>query len=408
MAGLSKRGTMYYAIYNVAGKERRRSLNTSSYQLAKERLRKLESTLACGGEEELPTKTRLRDIVEAYVIHMRNTKTANGAKVDTWYLRSIFGPICPALQMDKQKRGQKKSACKEPQQVLEVAYIEQLTASVISEFISNKVLRQGIAPKTANRYREILMRLVSWAISQRGVRMPGDRNPALKVERYREHAAQIRFLTLKQIDEQLEALEDNVQLQTMVAVYIYAGLRREEALWLTVDDIDLSAGKYGMIRVQAKTVAEESWQPKTKVNRVVPVSSTLRPCLERYKPKQVSGRWYFSTVQGERWNPDNFYHALQDANRKAGLQWSCLDFRHTFGSQLAMKGESLYKISTLMGNSPEICRRHYATLIPESMIESVEFSTPTMEPPLRPQLRLLPQFERRVDESSIKPKRRKS
>ena len=38
-----------------------------------------------------------------------------------------------------------------------------------------------------------------------------------------------------------------------------------------------------------------------------------------------------------------------------------------------MKGESLYKISALMGNSPEICQRHYAALIPETMVDSVEF-----------------------------------
>jgi hypothetical protein len=38
-----------------------------------------------------------------------------------------------------------------------------------------------------------------------------------------------------------------------------------------------------------------------------------------------------------------------------------------------MKGESLYKISNLLGNSPDICRRHYAALIPEAMIESDEF-----------------------------------
>ena len=56
-----------------------------------------------------------------------------------------------------------------------------------------------------------------------------------------------------------------------------------------------------------------------------------------------------------------------------GLKWSCLDYRHTFGSQLAMKGESLYKISMLLGNSPEICRKHYAALIPENMAGSVEF-----------------------------------
>jgi hypothetical protein len=52
---------------------------------------------------------------------------------------------------------------------------------------------------------------------------------------------------------------------------------------------------------------------------------------------------------------------------------SNLSFRHTFGSQLAMKGESLYKIATLMGNSPEICRRHYAALVPEAMSDTVEF-----------------------------------
>jgi len=40
-----------------------------------------------------------------------------------------------------------------------------------------------------------------------------------------------------------------------------------------------------------------------------------------------------------------------------------------------MKGESLYKISTLMGNSPEICRRHYATFMPEALIQSVEFGS---------------------------------
>jgi hypothetical protein len=40
---------------------------------------------------------------------------------------------------------------------------------------------------------------------------------------------------------------------------------------------------------------------------------------------------------------------------------------------MAMKGESLYKISTLMGNSPEIRRRHYAALSPETLAETAEF-----------------------------------
>jgi hypothetical protein len=62
-----------------------------------------------------------------------------------------------------------------------------------------------------------------------------------------------------------------------------------------------------------------------------------------------------------------------------------LDYRRTFGSQLAMKGKSLYKISKLIGNSPEICRRHYAALLPDAMHSTVEFpdgaSRPNRLPP---------------------------
>ena len=177
MAGLVKRNKTYYAVYRVAGQERRRSLETGSYQIAKERLRRIESSLAQGGGDELPTRTRIDQIVEAYVLHIRSTKAPNGVKVDTWYLRSIFSTICPALEKDKQGRGTKKRESKQVS-LIAVTYIEQLTTALISEFISDKALRRGIAPKTANRYREILMRLISWAMSQRGVHMPGDKNPS--------------------------------------------------------------------------------------------------------------------------------------------------------------------------------------------------------------------------------------
>ena len=60
-----------------------------------------------------------------------------------------------------------------------------------------------------------------------------------------------------------------------------------------------------------------------------------------------------------------------------------MDFRHTFGSYLAMKGDSLYTIRELMGNSPEICRRHYAALIPEQMRDTVEFDRRVPTPDLR-------------------------
>jgi hypothetical protein len=48
--------------------------------------------------------------------------------------------------------------------------------------------------------------MFNWAMTQHGVRMPADRNPAATVKRYKEAAPEITFLSLAQIDEQLEAL----------------------------------------------------------------------------------------------------------------------------------------------------------------------------------------------------------
>lgn len=101
--------------------------------------------------------------------------------------------------------------------------LEVVRTAAITSFISAQVARRGLAPKTANRYREILMRLYNWAMEQKNVRMPNDKHPASKVERYKEPAPEIRFLTMKHIDEQLDVLAHQMKFQAMTATLIYAG-----------------------------------------------------------------------------------------------------------------------------------------------------------------------------------------
>ena len=383
MASLIKRKKFYHIQYCVGGKAKRKSLNTTSLQVAREKLRQFESAQANGIDNPLPSKTPLADIVTKYVNYIRTHKTPKSAQTDIYYLREMFGAICdaititsrtPSLKMKRKppKPGQDR---RHKEHVIEASYLEQITTGDIVECIQAKVRSRGLAPKTANRYREIMTRLFNWATKQCNVKMPGGVNPAAAVERYKIKEGRISFLTMPQIIEQLNALEDERLLQTMVAVYIYAGLRREEALWLQREDIDLKAGRFGMIRIRAKAVGSESWHPKTGKARAIPISSTLRAYLDRYTPQLSQGGYYFPSPKGKRFDPDNFSRQLRAAQKKARLSWSCLDYRHTFGSQLAQKGESLYKISALMGNSPEICRRHYAALIPEALGDCVEFET---------------------------------
>ena len=381
MASLKKRNGQYYAQWYEGTRQRRASLRTDSLQIAKARLRKVEARLEQGDENPLPTRTAIGTVLGAYVRHVRTHKTGKSAQTDIAYLRQAFGECCPELanssrRTDDPAAQQARKGRRRTPGVIDAACFEAITTQQVSEFLERMVRDRAWAPKTANRYREVLCRLFNWAIEENRVRMPGDRNPVAKVRRYRERAPEIRYLTLPQIDEQLHALRDRPQLRVMVATLIYAGLRREELLWLRVADFARSTPQApnGLLRIQAKTVGGESWQPKTRTNRAVPVSRDLQRILEDWHPKKSEHGWLFPSPHGTRWDPDNFSADLREANRSAGLVWGCLDYRHTFGSQLAQRGVSLFQIATLMGNSPAICQRHYATLSPASMVSLVDFS----------------------------------
>jgi len=365
MASLKKRGDTYYVQYYLGGKVKRQSLQTDSLQIAKEKVRKFESAQFRGDDLPFPTRTPIGEVVADYVKHLQNVKTPRGVRSDLFYLRTMFGPVCEALKAVR--------PLAQPLPAIETNAFEEISTRQVADFLTRAVREREYAPKTANRYREVIMRLFNWAAKHRGIRLPNDRNPIQRVERYKDKARTIRFLTLEQIDQQMEVLADHSQLRAMVAVFIYAGLRREEAVWLMRNDIDFESGANGVIHVRAKTLNGEYWQPKTKLNRVVPISRNLRAYLDQYEPRIVPGHWYFPSPEGKRWDADNFSQDHRRAQESHKLLWNCLDYRHTFGSQLAMKGESLYKIATLMGNSPEIVRQHYAALAPESLTGSVEF-----------------------------------
>ncbi len=381
MAFLFQRGKkkVWWIKYYVDGRQVYHSLKTTNARIAHQIKRQIEGDEA-KGELVAPSKTPLAAFLEDFCAYLSTTRTKKSYACDVSALRVVFGPICPALEpLDqrkksvKGKRRRKGREARKPPRV-EGKTLEDITGAKIEAFITRRIREEGIAPKTANRHREILQVMFNYAAKNWDFISPDRRhpNPAAIVQKRREPPPVIRFLTLDQIAVQLKVLEDHPGIRVLVATYIYAGLRREEGLWLTSKDVDLDKR---LIRVQAKTIDGEFWQPKTKRNRVVPIGEALLKILKDYVPPAGSP-WFFPSPQGRRWDPDNFSEKLRRLNRSVGLEWSCLDFRHTFGSQLAQKGESLYKIAELMGHSPEICRRHYAALIPEQMHDVVDFTRP--------------------------------
>lgn len=255
-------------------------------------------------------------------------------------------------------------------ELLGVKHVEEIGPSTIAAVLNAKEA-DGCSPKSVNAYREILCRFLNYTSKDRGIEFceTGRTNPVSFVRRRREPAPRIVFLELHEQEVLLEGLSSHPQLRAMVAMLIFAGLRRAEALWLAENDVDLDRR---LIHVGAKSVAGRQWQPKTGRNRSVPISQRLLDELARWRSPSDSV-WFFPSPGGRRWHEDNFSKALKRAQEPLGTNWTCLHFRHTFGSMLARKGVSLYKIATLLGNSPEICRRHYAHLRAEDLIGEVDF-----------------------------------
>jgi integrase len=364
MATLFKRGAIWWIQHREGGRQVRESLATTNRKVAeelrvqreakwqRERLAADVGGAAVGGlvavEREPEPERAPRSLALAAI----------RAEYEAW---SLAHKRAKTIRNDKARLS---------------AFLATLPASVelasirtadVERFLTAEAAK-GRQPATLLRHREILHAFWRWALRQGHV----ERNVVSDIPRPRLPERDPRFLSLDQVDALLAAVAGD-GIAPLIATAVFAGLRREELCWLTVDDVELDR-EPGILRVRAKTVGSESWQPKTKRDRKVPISTRLRAVLVAHRATLRRGAvWLFPSPQGARWDPDNVSRKLRDLLRPAGAPWGFLDLRHTFGSQLARKGVSLLKIARLMGNSPAIASRHYINLVPEEMAGDVEF-----------------------------------
>jgi integrase len=179
------------------------------------------------------------------------------------------------------------------------------------------------------------------------------RNPFEGISQLKEsRQGEIVYCTPEERETILSAADG---LPNGIAVWLafYTGMRRGEVWRLRWQDVSLDRSR---LSVQ---------QTKTGRGRVVPLAVSLADRLRAVGPG-VRG------VVVPRQPGCGAVHAaaaMLDALRAAcpkipheRISWNT--WRHTFGSLLAQQGVGLDKISAWMGNSPEICRRHYAQFVP--------------------------------------------
>lgn len=254
-----------------------------------------------------------------------------------------------------------------------VVDVRNVTPETVSRYLAKMANDREWHPTTFNRHREQIHAFFEWLVDLGKLAT----NPVRRVGRAPISAAKIVALSVPELEALFRITDKDSAIGPVVRVLACTGLRLSEALWLEWSDVDLERRR---IYVRAKR--DGSWQPKTRTNRGVPIQERLWPTIEaayaEHRAREIEStgmqpQWVFPSPFGNRWDAANLRKRFTKLARPAGLRWKLADLRHTFATLLAQKGVSLAQVAALLGNSPEICRRHYAYIAPENLVREVEF-----------------------------------
>jgi integrase len=240
-------------------------------------------------------------------------------------------------------------------------YLHRISAADIQKFVSEKITKEKLSPKTVINIliplKEMFKHAVAWGLIKR--------DPTLYVKRPRVEMEEMDFLN----PEEIRLLLDNVghEYYTLFLTAVMTGLRRGELLALQWGDIDWNSNQ---ISVRRSIFRGKFINPKSKhsIRRIV-ISPILRQELEQYRLlcRKSDRELIFTNENGLPLDPDNlikrgFYPALD----RAGLRRIRFhDLRHTYASLLIYQGENIKFIQSQLGHaSAKTTLDRYGHLMP--------------------------------------------
>jgi len=285
-------------------------------------------------EGEAPTLSTTAEFVDHYIRHMKANSESTWPQTVQTHLRNYFR---------------------------QVGNLEDATPFKTSAFLDSVAEAKSVP--TRNRALSALSGFFNWL--KKTEQMPKSwKAPSAGCKTYtEEHSpADIVILDPRQMVAALR-FADTRPDGIAVWIAIYAGLRRGEIARLRWENILPSC--------------VEIVKSKTKRKRQVPLAEKLKRKLNEYREKYAPD----PASRIVPW-PEKFY-SWQDAAKDlllVHMKNACPEiprhkrgwnvFRHTFASRHAQHGTSIDVIAAWLGDSPRICREHYARYVPENMKDS--------------------------------------
>jgi site-specific recombinase XerD len=239
-----------------------------------------------------------------------------------------------------------------------ISSFNQITEQRLQEYLNHRFSTEKIAPRTANMIITNLKTWLNFCVKNR--RIP--ENPLARMKKFKEPVNPKRFLSREEINSLLKETQNDehycngdASLYPVIAMGIYAGLRKQEIFSLDWQDINF---KREEITVRNKA----NFAPKSRNFRVVPLHENLKKIL---KPLvKNSGRCFDVT------NQRRIFGRITKKANLTGIGWHTL--RHTFASQLVMAGVDLATVAKLLGHSSITTTMIYSHLSPDHVRGAID------------------------------------
>jgi integrase len=166
-----------------------------------------------------------------------------------------------------------------------------------------------------------------------------------------------KYLQKDEIDRLLEtAATHGRNMHLVFGLGIYAGLRKNEI-------VNARWEWFSFKRKLITLSSHDGFQLKDSESRTIPLHERLYRILEPHRKKEGFLFIPHKETPGRHRYRYEFNRPFENVLKRAGLEWVTSHvLRHTFASQLAIAGVSLYKISKWLGHSDVKTTQIYAHL----------------------------------------------
>jgi integrase len=337
--GLFKRkdSDVWWLSFTANGKRYRRSSETNDKELARRILKSIEGKVVDGKWFDKPQSIKMSEVIDKYMQEISPLKKASHERnlQLAAHLKKFFGNCL----------------------------LEDVRAPLLSRYRAQRLqtisLRgRPISPDTVRKELGFLRQIFNVAIDEWEY---CKENPVRKVmKKLPKEERRVRYV----LPEEAEKLRFTIPswLRPFIVTACQTGLRRNNLINLTMDQVDFSANRI----IVGKT---KNGDP-LGITMTATVRATLIECI---RSRKVASPYLFCNEKGQKFTRHQVSMSFKRACERAGVKNLRLhDLRHDFATLMLRKRRNLVEVQHALGHKDPRMTLRYAHLIPDDLKEAFE------------------------------------